>query len=66
MGEGHDKRHGAEAQAAAKEVDFGPLTLQVDNRFAPVNLYSFTWIEAQGNKGFCRLILQFFDIMADS
>ena len=66
MGESHDDRQGAQAQATAKEVDFGPLPLQVDNRFAPVNLYGFTWIEAQGNKGFCRLILKFIDIMPDS
>ena len=66
MGDSHDDWHGAEAQATAIVVDFGPLTLQVDIRFAPVNLNGLTWIEAQGNKGFCRLILKVFDIMPDS
>jgi hypothetical protein len=58
MGEDHYKQHGAEAQATPKEADFGFLTHQVNNRFAPVILYGFTWLEAQGNKGFCRIILK--------
>ena len=57
MWEGHDKGHSAEAQAATEDVDFGLLALYVDNRFAPVNLYGFTRIEDQRNKGFCWFIL---------
>src|SRR5690606_11315826 len=57
MWEGHDKGHSAEAQAATEDMDFGLLALYVDNRFAPVNLYGFTRIEVQRNKGFCWFIL---------
>ena len=65
MRESYDKRLGTVAQADIKEVDRGSPAVQIHGGLAGIARYGVTWIKFLRNETFCRLFLQFFDIMAD-